>query len=41
VVITLSRKKLQETQGRWLKLLSGVVILALGIVMLLKPDWLV
>ena len=41
VVITLSKKKLQEGEGRWLKLLSGVVILALGIVMLVKPDWLV
>ncbi len=41
VVITLSKKKLQESQGRWLKLLSGVVILALGFVMLVKPDLLV
>ncbi|MEQ9409108.1 MAG: glutaredoxin domain-containing protein [Fuerstiella sp.] len=41
VVITLSRKKLQESQGRWLKLLSGLVILGLGIVMIAKPDLLV
>jgi hypothetical protein len=41
VVVTLSKKKLQEGEGRWLKLLSGVVILALGIIMLVKPDWLV
>jgi len=40
VVATLSRFKLQETGGRWLKLLSGGVILLLGLVMLLRPDWL-
>jgi glutaredoxin len=40
VVITLGRKKLQETQGRWLKLVSGLVILLLGLVLLLKPEWL-
>jgi uncharacterized membrane protein HdeD (DUF308 family) len=31
---------LQETGGRWLKLVSGVVVLALGLVMLLRPEWL-
>ncbi len=40
VVITLGKKKLQETQGRWLKLISGLVILLLGLVLLLKPEWL-
>ena len=30
LVITLGRRKLQERAGRWLKLLSGVVMLALG-----------
>jgi uncharacterized membrane protein HdeD (DUF308 family) len=40
VTATLSRWKLQETGGRWLKLLSGTVILALGLTMLLRPDWL-
>jgi glutaredoxin len=40
VVITLSKRKLQETQGRWLKLISGVAILLLGVVMLFRPDWL-
>lgn len=40
VVATLSRFKLQETGGRWLKLVSGVVILLLGLVMLLRPEWL-
>jgi len=39
-VATLSRLKLQETGGRWLKLASGVVVLALGLVMLLRPEWL-
>ncbi len=40
VVITLTKTKLQETGGRWLKLLAGVVILAMGLVMLFAPDWL-
>lgn len=40
VVVTLGRRKMQETHGRWLKLLSGSVIAALGVVMILKPEWL-
>jgi hypothetical protein len=40
VVITLGKWKLQERGGRWLKLVSGAVILALGLVLLLKPEWL-
>ncbi|MEY3204405.1 MAG: hypothetical protein RLZZ21_736 [Planctomycetota bacterium] len=40
VVATLSRFRLQETGGRWLKLVSGAVILLLGCVMLFRPDWL-
>lgn len=40
VVASLSRLKLQESGGRWLKLVSGGVILALGLTMLLKPEWL-
>lgn len=40
VVLTLSKSKLQETQGRWLKLVSGLVVLALGLVLLLRPQWL-
>jgi hypothetical protein len=40
VVATLSRFKLQEAGGRWLKLVSGAVILLLGCVMLFRPDWL-
>jgi glutaredoxin len=40
-VIALSSRKLTERTGRWLKLLSGTVMLALGGVMILQPDWLV
>ena len=40
VVATLKRFKLQETGGRWLKLVSGAAILLLGCVMLFRPDWL-
>ena len=40
VVLSLARFKLQETGGRWLKLVSGGVILALGLTMLFKPEWL-
>lgn len=39
-VITLSHRKLQEREGRWLKLISGLVILLLGTVMIAKPEWL-
>ena len=39
-VIALSSFKLTERGGRWLKLLSGLVMLALGAVMLLHPQWL-
>jgi hypothetical protein len=40
VTWTLSKSKLQEHQGRWLKLISGLVIVVLGSLMLFKPDWL-
>lgn len=40
-VVTLSRRKLQERAGQWLKLASGTVMVALGLLLLLKPDWLV
>jgi glutaredoxin len=40
-VIALGARKLTEDTGRWLKLVSGAVMLALGLVMLLRPDWLV
>lgn len=39
-VATLSRRKLQERAGRWLKLTSGLVMAALGAVLLLQPKWL-
>lgn len=39
-VITLGKRKLQEKEGRWLKLISGLLILTLGILMIFKPDWL-
>lgn len=41
VVMTLSHRRLQESEGRWLKLLSGVVILLLGLVMIVWPEILV
>lgn len=34
-VITLSQRRLQEREGRWLKLLSGLVMLGLGLYLLL------
>ena len=40
-VITLSRRKLQEQSGRWLKLTSGLVMAGLGTVLLLQPEWLI
>jgi hypothetical protein len=40
VVTTLSHRRLQEREGRWLKLISGVVILVLGALMLFRPSWL-
>ena len=40
VVVTLSRRRLQEREGRWLKLLSGLAILVLGVTMLFRPGWL-
>ena len=41
VITTLGKRKLQENQGRWLKLVSGAVIAALGAVMIVNPDLLV
>jgi len=40
VVMTLSHRRLQEREGRWLKLLSGLVILLLGLAMIFRPGWL-
>ena len=39
-VLTLGRHKLQEREGRWLKLISGLVMLALGATLIAQPDWL-
>lgn len=38
--ITLTGSRLQERAGRWLKLVSGATMLALGLVLLLRPEWL-
>jgi len=40
-VIALSSRKLTERVGRVLKLLSGVVMLLLGGIMIMRPEWLV
>jgi glutaredoxin len=40
-VITMSHYRLQEREGRWLKLISGVVMVGLAAVLLLRPNWLV
>jgi len=39
-VVTLSQRRLQEREGRWLKLLSGTVMIGLGAMLMLKPEWL-
>ncbi len=39
-VLALSSRKLGSGAGRWLKLTSGLVMLALGAIMLLRPEWL-
>ncbi|UCH91568.1 MAG: NrdH-redoxin, partial [Nitrospirota bacterium] len=39
-VVTLSHHKLQEQEGRWLKLISGLVMLGLGVLLLIAPEWL-
>jgi uncharacterized membrane protein HdeD (DUF308 family) len=39
-VVTLGHHKLQERGGRWLKLLSGAVMLLLALVLLFRPGWL-
>jgi cytochrome c biogenesis protein CcdA len=37
-IITLSRKRLQEGAGRVLKLISGVVMIALGLALIFRPE---
>lgn len=39
-IVTLGHHKLQQNEGRWLKLVSGAVMLGLGMVLLLRPAWL-
>lgn len=39
-VLALSSNRLTESGGRWLKLLSGAVMLLLGLALLLRPGWL-
>ncbi|MEY4544744.1 MAG: hypothetical protein RL685_939 [Pseudomonadota bacterium] len=39
-VVTLSRRRVAEATGRWLKLVSGAVMVALGLLLLLRPEWL-
>jgi hypothetical protein len=39
-VVTLGARKLSVEEGRRLKLLSGLMMLGLGLVLLLAPDWL-
>ena len=40
VVWTMKKTKMQESQGRWLKLISGVAIVVIGLIMLFRPSWL-
>jgi hypothetical protein len=39
-VIAMSNRKLTERAGRSLKLISGIVMLTLGVILLLRPQWL-
>lgn len=39
-VVTLGHRRLQERQARWLKLLSGALIVALGATLILAPNFL-
>ncbi|HEX5636165.1 MAG TPA: NrdH-redoxin, partial [Gammaproteobacteria bacterium] len=39
-VMALSSRKLTENAGRWLKLVSGSVMLLLGAIIIFRPDWL-
>ena len=37
-IITLSQRRLQEKEGRWLKLISGLVMVGIGAYLLLKSS---
>jgi glutaredoxin len=39
-VATLGRRRLEEREGRWLNGLSGALMLALGVVLVARPEWL-
>jgi len=39
-VVTLTRRKVQERAGRVLKLVSGAAMVGLGLLLILRPDWL-
>lgn len=39
-VATLSRRRMEVGTGRWLKLISGAVMLVLGALLILRPGWL-
>jgi hypothetical protein len=39
-LVTLSRHKVQERAGRVMKLISGMVMIALGVLLVFRPDWL-
>jgi hypothetical protein len=39
-VVTLTRRKIQERAGRVLKLVSGVAMVGLGLLLILRPEWL-
>lgn len=41
VVFTMSKQRLDEKQGRWLKLLSGSIIFILGALLIFKPSLLI
>lgn len=36
-VVTLSQRRLQEKEGRWLKLISGLAMIGIGVYLLVKP----
>jgi glutaredoxin len=40
-VMTLGRHKLQEREGRWLQVISGTAMAGLGVLLILKPEWLI
>lgn len=37
-IVTLSQRRLQEREGRWLKLISGVIMVGLGIYLIIMPQ---